>query len=171
MICDQCQCRCEVTLADHTEVTPHTFTPRLAFDYATECFMIKHFMTATRSGTRAKEINLPPVHSAEKAIDPTLKPESQSKTQEILAKPAPITPGRKAANPTVGWTPSQTPISNKAREDLSSTSKSTSRSLLNIPVQSQTPMLTKAPSLASAIQNIVHQQTPVRNQLFNKNTH
>ena len=44
--------------------------------------------------------------------------ESQSKAQEILAKPAPITPGRKVANPTVGCTPSQTSISNKATKAL-----------------------------------------------------
>ena len=100
-----------------------------------EYFMIEHFMMATRSGTNTEGINLPPVHGVEKAIDPTLKPESQSKTQEILAKPGtPITPGRKAANPTVGCTPSQTPISNKARKALSSTSKLTPTSLLNIPV-------------------------------------
>ena len=33
-------------------------------------------MVATRSGTSAAGINLPPVHGAQKGIDPTLKPES-----------------------------------------------------------------------------------------------
>ena len=60
---------------------------------------------------------------------------------------------------TCTWTPSQTPISNKAREALPSTSKSTCRSLLNTPVQSQTPMLTKTPSSTPGTQNIAHQQT------------
>ena len=95
-------------------------------------------------------------------MDPVLNPESQFKSKQTLLKPISITSGRKAANPDAGWTPSQTPISNKARETLSSTSKSTPRSLLNISVQSQTLMLTKTPSLASGTQNIAHQQTPVR---------
>ena len=81
----------------------------MALDYATECFMIKHFIVARRSGTSAEGINLPPVHGSQKAIDPTLKPESQSKTQEIWAKPTPITPGRKVIASAVKWTPAQAP--------------------------------------------------------------
>ena len=96
--------------------------------------MISRFMVATRSGTSA--LKLPPVHGPQKCVDPALKPEGQFKSKQTLLKPISITPGRKAANPAVGWTPSQTPISNKAGEALSSTSKSTPRSLLNIPVQS-----------------------------------
>ena len=37
----------------------------------------------------------------QKAIDPTLKHENQSKTQEILNKPTPITLGRKVIAPAV----------------------------------------------------------------------
>ena len=67
--------------------------------------MITHFMVATRSGTSAAGINLPPVHGTQKGIDPTLKPESQSKSQQTLAKPTPITPGRKILNPSCKMDP------------------------------------------------------------------
>ena len=39
-----------------------------------------------------------------KCVDPALKPQSQFKSKQTLLKPIPITPGRKAANPAVGWT-------------------------------------------------------------------
>ena len=88
---------------------------RLALDYVTEAFMITHFMVATRSGTSAAGISLPPVHGAQKGVDPTLKPESQSKSQQTLVKPTPITPGRKVLNPVVRWTPSQTPAKSRLK--------------------------------------------------------
>ena len=47
--------------------------------------MITHFNVATRSSTNAAGINLPPIHGAHKGIDPTLKHESQSKSQQTLA--------------------------------------------------------------------------------------
>ena len=110
ILCDYLS-RIDVDRGDPSEVIPISINAlaqyRLALDYATECFMITHFMVATRSGTSAAGINLPPVHGAQKAIDPTLKPESQSKTHEILAKPTPITPGRKVIAPSVKWTPAQ----------------------------------------------------------------
>ena len=103
--------RINVDKGDPSEVIPISFNAlaqyRLVLDHITECFMIKHFMVATRSGTSAAGINLPPVHGVQKAMDPTLKPENQSKTQEILAKPTSITPGRKVIAPAVKWTPAQ----------------------------------------------------------------
>ena len=88
IICDYLS-RIAVDKGDPSEVIPISFNAlaqyRLALDYVTESFMI-----ATRSGTSAAGINLPPVHGAQKAIDPTLKPENQSKMQEILAKPTTI---------------------------------------------------------------------------------
>ena len=65
---------------------------------------------ATRTGTSAAGINLPPVHGAQKGVDPTLKPESQSKSQQASVNPTPITPGRKLTNPVVKWTPPQTSV-------------------------------------------------------------
>ena len=82
-------------------------------------------------------------------------------------KPTPITPGRKVSNPVVRWTPSQTPAKRKPRIHPSST-KVTPRSMLNIPVQSNTPTLIRTPTSKPAAQNIAHQQTSVRNQLINK---
>ena len=99
--------------------------------------MIKHFMVATRSGTSATGINLPPVHGAQKAIDPTLKPENQSKTQEKLPKPTPITPGRKMIAPAVKWTPAQATHKIKLKSPSLSTNN-TPRSLLNTPMPHQT---------------------------------
>ena len=133
----------------------------LALDHITECFMIKHFMVATRSGTSAAGINLRPIHGAQKAIDPTLKPENQSKTQQILAKPTPITPSRKVINPAVRWTPAQTPPKSWLKSPFSSTNKPP-RSLLNTPVHLQTPIMTNTPSLTPGTQQTAHQQTPIR---------
>ena len=89
ILCDYLS-RIAVDKGAPSEVIPISFNAlaqyRLAIDHITECFMIKHFMFATRSGNSAAGINLPPVHGAQKAIDPTLKPENQSKTQEMFSK-------------------------------------------------------------------------------------
>ena len=90
ILCDYLS-RIAVDKGDPSEVIPISFNAlaqyRLALDYVTESFMITHFMVATRSGTSAAGINLPPVHGAQKGVDPTLKPESQSKSQQTLVKP------------------------------------------------------------------------------------
>ena len=170
ILCDYLS-RIAVDKGDSSEVIPISFNAlaqyRLTLDYVAESFMITHFMVATRSGTSAAGINLPPVHGTQKGIDPTLKPESQSKSQQTLAKPTPITPGRKVLNPVVRWTPSETPVKSKLRS-TPSTAKVTPRTLLNTPVQTQTPMLTKTPSLTQGKQNTTYQQTPVRSQLITK---
>ena len=102
ILCDYLS-RIAVDKGDPSEVIPISFNAlaqyRLAFDYVTEAFMVTHFMVATKSGTSAAGINLPPVHGAQKGIDLTLKPESQSKSQQTLVKPTPITRGRKVSNP------------------------------------------------------------------------
>ena len=55
--------RIAVDQGNPSEVIPISFIAlaqyRLALDHTTECFMIKHFMVATRSGTSAAGINLP----------------------------------------------------------------------------------------------------------------
>ena len=89
ILCDYLS-RIAVDKGDPSEVIPISFNAlaqyRLALDYVTEAFMITHFMVATRSGTSAAGINLPPVHGTQKGVDPTLKPESQSKSQQTLDK-------------------------------------------------------------------------------------
>ena len=44
-------------------------------------------MVATRSSTSAAGIKLPPVHGAQKGVDPDLKPESQAKSKKVYLKP------------------------------------------------------------------------------------
>ena len=41
-------------------------------------------MVATRSSTSAAGIKLPPVHGAQKGVDPDLKPESQAKSKKFF---------------------------------------------------------------------------------------
>ena len=111
ILCDYLS-RIVVDEGDPSEVIPISFNAsaqyRLAIDYLAESFMISHFMVATRSSTSSAGIKLPPVHGAQKAVDPALKPESQFKSKQTLLKPTPITPGRKAASPSVRLTFSQT---------------------------------------------------------------
>ena len=77
ILCDYLS-RIAVDKGDPGEVIPISFNAlaqyRLAINDITEFFMITHFMVATRSGTSAAGIDLPPVHGAQKGIDPTLKP-------------------------------------------------------------------------------------------------
>ena len=67
ILCDSLS-RIVVDKGDPGEVVPISFNAlaqyRLAIDHITESFMIIHFMVATRSGTSAAGINLPPVHGA-----------------------------------------------------------------------------------------------------------
>ena len=94
ILCDYLS-RIAVDKGDPGEVIPISFNAlaqyRLVIEHITESFMITHFMVATRSGTSAAGINLPPIHGAQKGIDPTLKPERQSKSQQTLLKPTPMT--------------------------------------------------------------------------------
>ena len=72
---------------DPSEVIPISFNAlaqyKLAIDYLAEAYMITHFNVATRSSTDAAGISLPPIYGSNKGIDPTLKPENQSKSQKL----------------------------------------------------------------------------------------
>ena len=171
ILCDYLS-RIAVDKGDPGEIIPISFNAlaqyRLAIDHMAESFMITHFMVATRSGTSAAGINLPPVHGAQKGLDPAFKPESQSKSQKILLKPTSITPRKSNIHsPTVRRTPAQTPANTKPRNSPS-LNNVTPSSLLNTPVQSKTPTLTGTPIRPPVRQKIVYQQTPVRNQLIIK---
>ena len=130
ILCDYLS-RIEVDEGDPSEVIPISFNAlaqyRLAIDYLTEAYMITHFNVATRSSTSAAGVNLPPVHGPLKGIDPALKPESQSKSQQTLVKPIVGTPNKRPPKPVVRWTPSQTKI------------KTPVRNLQKTPVPVQTP--------------------------------
>ena len=98
-----------------------------------------------------------------------MKPENQSKSQEILAKPTPITPDRNIINSAVKWAPAQATPKPKLKSSSSSSLKTnTPKVLLKTPVQSQTSVSKKTPSLTPGKQITTHQQTPVRSQLITK---
>ena len=82
ILCDYLS-RIAVDKGNPGEVIPISFNAlvqyRLAIDHLAEAYMISHFMMATRSGTSAAGTNLPPVHGAQKGIDPTLhRPHSKT---------------------------------------------------------------------------------------------
>ena len=117
ILCDYLS-RIAVDEGDPSEVIPISFNTLaqyiLAVDYLAEAYMISQFNIATRSSTNAAGINLPPILGAQKGIDPTLKPGSQSKSQQTLVKPTLITPNKRPTTGLVRWTPSQSPTKNKA---------------------------------------------------------
>ena len=75
ILCDYLS-RIAIDEGDPSEVIPISFNAlaqyRLTIDYLAEAYMITHFNVATRSSTNATGINLPPIHGAQKGIDPTL---------------------------------------------------------------------------------------------------
>ena len=145
ILCDYLS-RIDVDEGDPSEVIAISFNAlaqyRLAIDYLAEAYMITHFNVATRSSTNAAGINLPPIHGAQKRIDPTLKPESQSKSQQTLAQPNLGTPNQRPIKPVVRWTPSQTPTRTIVRNPKLS-AKSNSRNIQKTPVQVQTPVINR----------------------------
>ena len=100
ILCDYLS-RIAVDNGDPGEVIPISFNSlaqyRLAIDHITESFIITHFMVATRSSTSAEGIKLPPVHGAQKGVDPAFKPESQAKSSKVLLKPTIQSPIKKSS--------------------------------------------------------------------------
>ena len=170
ILCDYLS-RITVDDGDPSEVIPISFNAlaeyRLAIDYLAESYMISHFKVATRSSTNAAGINLLPIHGAQKGIDPTLKPESHSKSQQPLAQPTLVTPNKRISRPVNRWKPSQAPATAKLRSPPSST-KATPTDLQYTPVHAQTPALAKTPLSTTATPSSMHKQTPVRDQLIAK---
>ena len=95
--------RIAVDNGDPGEVIPISFNALAQYRLA-ESFMITNFMVATRSSTSAAGIKLPPVHGAQKGVDPDLKPESQAKSKKVLLKPTIQSPVK---------SPAQTPVTVK----------------------------------------------------------
>ena len=111
---------------------------------------------------------MPPIHGAQKGIDPTLKPESQSKSQQTLVKPTLVTPNKRLTTGLVRWTPSQIPAKTRVRTPLIGI-KATSKNLQDTPVQVQTPAMIKTPlSTQTTPGSRACKQTPVRDQLIIK---
>ena len=166
ILCDYLS-RIAVDEGDPSEVIPISFNAlaqyRLAIDYLAEAYMITHFNVATRSSTNAAGINLPPIHVAQKGIDPTLKPENQSKSQQTLAQPNLRTPNQRLIKPVVRWTPSQAPTRTIVRNPKLS-DKTSSGNIQKTPVQVQTPVMNRDIMPKQNTPNSMCKQTPVRNQ-------
>ena len=170
ILCDYLS-RIAIDDGDPSEVIPISFNAlaqyRLAIDYLAKAYMITYFNVATRSSTNAAGINLPPIHGAQKGIDPTLKPESQSKSQQVLAQPNLITPNKRPTKPVVRWTPSQTPTKTIVRNPKLS-AKPSSENVKKTLVQVQTPVMIRDSITKQNTLNSIGKQTPVRNQLTAK---
>ena len=121
--------------------------------------MITHFNVATRSSTNDAGINLPPVHGIQKGIDPTLKPESQSKSQQPLAQPTLGTPNKRISKPVVRWTPSQTPHKVQIRSSKVA-HKANSQSIQKTSVQVQKPVMNRTPISKQVTPSTIGKQTP-----------
>ena len=166
ILCDYLS-RIAVDEGDPSEVIPISFNAlaqyRLAIDYLAEAYMITHFNVATRSSTDAAGINLPPIHGSNKGIDPTLKPENQSKSQQTLAKPEITAPNQRPIKPVVKWTPSKTPTRPIVKNPVLS-AKPSPVNIQNTPVQVQTPVLTNDIMSKQNTPSSTSKQTPVRGQ-------
>ena len=166
ILCDYLS-RIAVDEGDPSEVIPISFNAlaqyRLAIDYLAEAYMITHFNVATRSSTDAAGINLPPIHGAHKGIDPTLKPENQSKYQYTLAQPGLTTPNQQPIKPVVRWTPSKTPT-RPITSNPKFSAKSSSQNIQKTPVQVQIPGINRDIMSKQNTPNSLSKQTPVRNQ-------
>ena len=104
--------------------------------------MITHFNAATRSSIDVAGINLPPIHGANKGIDPALKPENQSKSQQTLTQPKLSIPNQRPIKPAVRWTPSRTPA-RPITTNPNLSAKSSPQIIQKTPVQVQTPVMSK----------------------------
>ena len=120
--------------------------------------MISQFNIATRSSTNAAGIKLPPIHGAQKGIDPTLKPESQSKSQQTLLKPTLMTPNKRSTTELVRWTPSQSPTKTKA----------TLKDSQKTPVHVQNPASIQTPLSTQTAPKRTCKQTPATDQVITK---
>ena len=96
-----------------------------------------------------------------KGIDPTLKPENQSKSQQTLAQPKLTVPNQRPIKPVVKWTPSKTPTRPIARNPNLS-AKSSPVDIQKTPVQVQTPVLTNDIMSKQNTPNSTSKHTPVR---------
>ena len=108
---------------------------RLAMDYIAESFLISHFNVVTRSGTSAAGISLPPVHGAQKGLDPDLKPEKQWKSKKVLLKPTIATPVKcPAAAP---GTSTRSIVNTPTDVKTPAVSRNSPKSLVNTPLRNK----------------------------------
>ena len=89
-------------------------------------------MVATRSSPSAAGIKLPPVHGAQKGVDPDLKPESQAKSKKVLLKPTIQTPIKSLAQTPINV---RTPVSRLGTPGIINSPPIFPGSLLNTPAR------------------------------------
>ena len=116
-------------------------------------------MVATRSSTSAAGIKLPPVHGAQKGVDPDLKPESQAKSKKVLLKPTIQSPVKSPAQTPVTV---KTPVSRLRTPGIVNSPPTAPCSLLNTPVRTNAPMVIQTPAGPKRIPHNSPNQTPVR---------
>ena len=146
ILCDYLS-RIAVDNGNPEKVIPISFNAlaqyRLAMDHITESFMITNFMVATRSSTNAAGIKLPPVHGAQKGVDPDLKPENQAKSKKVLLKPTRQTPIKSPAQTPVTV---KTPVSRLRTPGIVNSPPMVAGSLLNTPTRTNAPVVIQTPA-------------------------
>ena len=168
ILCDYLS-RIAVDNGDPEEVIPISFNAlaqyRLAMDHITESFMITNFMAAMRSSTSAAGIKIPPVHGAQKGVDPDLKPESQAKSKKVLLKPTIQSPIKSLVQ-----TPNtvRTPVSRLRTPGIVNSPPIIPGSLLNTPARTNAPVVIQTPVGPRRIPNSIPKQTPVRHTVSNQ---
>ena len=168
ILCDYLS-RIAVDNGDPEEVIPISFNAlaqyRLAMVYITESFMITNFMVATRSSTNAAGIKLPPVHGAQKGVDPDLKPENQAKSKKVHLKPTIQTPIKSPAQTPVTI---KTPVSRLKTPGIVNSPPIVPGSLSNTPARINTPVVIQTPAGPRRIPHSTPNQTPVRHSVSNQ---
>ena len=166
ILCDYLS-RIAVDNGDPEEVIPISFNAlaqyRLAIDHITESFMITNFMVATS----VAGIKLPPVHGAQKGVDPDLKPESQAKSKKVLLKPTIQTPMKSPAQTPINV---RTPVSRLRTPGTVSSPPIVPGSLLNTPARTNTPVVIQTSAGPRKVPHIIPKQTPVRHTVSNKHS-
>ena len=122
-------------------------------------------MVATRSSTNAAGIKLPPVHGAQKGVDPDLKPESQGKSKKVLLKPTIQTPIKSPAQTPVTI---KTPVSRPRTPGIANSPPIVPGSLLNTPARTNTPVVVQTPAGPRRMPHSTPNQTPVRHTVSNQ---
>ena len=168
ILCDYLS-RIAVDNGDPEEVIPISFNAlaqySLAMDHITESFMITNFMVATRSSTSAVGIKLPPVHGAQKGVDPDLKPENQAKSKKVLLKPTIQTPIKSPAQTPVTV---KTPVSRFRTPGIVNPPPIVPGILLNTPARINTPVVIQTPAGHRRIPHSTPNQTPLRHSVSNQ---
>ena len=168
ILCDYLS-RITVDNGDPGEVIPISFNAlaqyRLTIDHITESFMITNFMVATRSSTSAEGIKLPPVHGAQKGVDPAFKPESQAKSKKVLLKPTIQSPIKSPAHTPVTV---RTPVSRLRTPGIVNSPPVVPVSLLNTPAKTNSPAVIQTPAEPRRILPNTPNQAPVRHTVSNQ---